>query len=103
MITAIEARKQTNKIRETQLNEAKNFANSEWVTCLEPMIHRAIAMGSSSISDFWSKTVLDDYNIPVADFENAIMELGINTLGFDVKTQQKVVDNHIQIWVYISW
>ena len=97
MITAREARQQTELRQQAQLEDAKLTAITEWNCSIEPEIHTAIQFGLSSITYRLNKENL--YDLPFQIFESALRELVVEILGFSMYAQE----NDTFVLINIHW
>jgi hypothetical protein len=98
MITAKEAKKQTDEVRRKQIDRAKELAKSEFESFIEPKIKEAIACGDYSISFAWEASKFKEVSV-----DDAIIEL-LNDLEYEAKIDSVVSGGYvIKAIIFIKW
>ena len=103
MLTAKEAKTNTDKVRALQIHKAGDMLINEWETYLEPRIAAAVKQGKYYTTYHWTRGVFDEYGVIVQDFLDELQALA-DMLGYVVKaTICGNSTNIIDVKISIDW
>ena len=103
MLSAKEAKTNTDKVREEQIAKAGEMLLNEWETYLEPRIITATEQGKYYTTYHWTHSVFDEYGVIVKDFLDELQSLA-DLLGYVVKiTTCTSGTNIIDVKISIDW
>ena len=68
MLSAQNAKANTDKIRKIQISKARDMVINEWQTYLEPRIEDAVKQGNYYTTYHWSQSVFNKCDVIIQDF-----------------------------------
>lgn len=92
-----------NNINADKRHKAEAMVDNEWNDFIAPRILEAAKEGRYNINYFWCNNILEEWNIDIDDFEDALKKK-LSLLGFNVEIEiATLMGKPIKITTYIDW